>query len=73
MKVLIDQDRCHGHGRCYAIEPDLFEPVDDHGHSGFLPDGLSANDADLLARVAEVSANCPEQAITIHESESAQR
>lgn len=73
MKVLIDLDRCQGHGRCYAIEPDLFEPIDDHGHSGFLRGDLSTEDADLVARVAEVSANCPEQAITIDESEGAQR
>lgn len=73
MKVLIDEQRCAGHGRCYAIEPEMFEPVDDDGHSGFLLDELPANDAELLAKVAEVSANCPEQAITIDESECAQR
>lgn len=73
MKVLIDEQRCVGHGRCYAIQPELFEPVDDDGHSIFLPDEVPADDAELLAKVAEASANCPEQAITIDEKESAQR
>lgn len=73
MNVLIDEHRCQGHGRCYAIEPEMFEPVDDDGRSGFLLGELPADDADLLAKVAAVSANCPERAITIDESESAQR
>ena len=72
MKVRIDEQRCQGHGRCYAIEPELFDPVDDDGHSGFSLDELPAGDADLRARVAAVGANCPERAITIDESESAQ-
>ncbi len=71
MKVRIDDNRCQGHGRCYAIEPELFEPVDDDGHSGFLLDGPLTDDADLLARLHEAGANCPEHAITIDESESA--
>ena len=25
MKVHVDQDRCEGHGRCYATAPDVFE------------------------------------------------
>ncbi len=73
MKVLIDQQRCMGHGRCYAIQPEMFEPVDDDGHSGFLLDEVPTGDADLLAKVTEVSANCPEQAITIAESECVQK
>ena len=72
MKVRIDQNRCQGHGRCYSIEPEMFEPMDDHGHAVFLHEQL-VNDADLLAKVAEASANCPEHAITIDESGSALR
>ncbi|OBB27372.1 ferredoxin [Mycolicibacterium elephantis] len=72
MKVQIDEERCAGHGRCYAIEPDMFAPIDDDGHAGFLLDGPPVNAADLQAKLAEVSANCPEQAITIDESEGAQ-
>jgi ferredoxin len=73
MKVRIDEHRCQGHGRCYSIEPEMFEPVDDDGHAGFLLDGMLADDAGLLAKAMEASANCPEHAITIDESGSAQR
>src|SRR6187401_456533 len=31
MRVLIDEDRCTGHGRCYSLVPDLFD-ADDQGH-----------------------------------------
>lgn len=70
MKIVIDERRCKGHGRCYAIAPEVFEPADDDGHSGVLLDELPGNDADLLAQVAEARANCPERAITVDESGS---
>lgn len=73
MKVRIDGNRCQGHGRCYSIEPEMFEPMDDDGHAAFLLHEQLADDADLLAKVIEAGANCPEHAITIDESGSAQR
>jgi len=69
MRVRIDHNRCQGHGHCYALAPDLFEPVDDAGHSGFRLDEPLAADAELLARLVEARANCPERAITIDERE----
>ncbi len=32
MKVRLDVDACVGHGRCYALAPEVFEP-DDMGHA----------------------------------------
>jgi ferredoxin len=29
LKVDIDRTRCTGHGRCYGLAPDVFEPDDD--------------------------------------------
>ena len=29
MRVHVDEARCEGHGRCYDLAPDLFEP-DEH-------------------------------------------
>ena len=26
MRVRVDRDRCQGHGRCYSLAPELFEP-----------------------------------------------
>ena len=62
MHVRVDQDRCQGHSRCYALAPELFD-VDDLGQAherngGAVPPG-SEPDAELAA------ANCPEFAIEI--------
>jgi ferredoxin len=64
MRVRVDQDKCQGHNRCYALAPELFE-VDDLGYSherdgGVVPAGQEEN-----ARLAV--ANCPEYAISIEE------
>jgi len=63
-RVVIDEERCEGHGRCYALAPELFEP-DDLGQglvvgSGVVPDGME-HQAELAVK------NCPERAITIDE------
>jgi ferredoxin len=61
MRLKVDAVRCAGHGRCYAMFPDLFDE-DDYGHSVAYLDELA--DADLDdARVAV--GNCPEAAIGI--------
>ena len=31
MRVRVDEDLCTGHGRCYALAPEVFAP-DDRGH-----------------------------------------
>jgi ferredoxin len=64
VKVAIDDTRCEGHGRCYAIAPVLFEP-DEIGHGHVLGDGTAAPEDGELARRAV--ANCPEQAISLSE------
>jgi ferredoxin len=62
MKVHVDAERCQGHGRCYALAPDLFEP-DDLGNGSEVGDGSVPPDRQDTARLAV--ANCPEQAIEI--------
>lgn len=64
MKVHVDQQICQGHGRCYSLAAELFEP-DEVGngvelHGGIVPPGLE--DA---ARKAVL--NCPERAIILEE------
>jgi ferredoxin len=61
MKLHIDADACTGHGRCYVLAPEVFEP-DDVGHSVALVDEIPA---DLLDKAQLAAANCPESAITI--------
>ena len=61
MKVVIDTELCHGHGRCYMLAPDVFEP-DDRGHGVV----TRAEIPDDLRKQAELAAaNCPERAIEV--------
>ena len=61
MKARIDFERCTGHGRCYALCPEVFAE-DDNGYP-VLDD--SPIPADLAARVRRAADNCPESAITL--------
>ncbi len=61
MKLHIDADACTGHGRCYVLAPEVFEP-DDEGHSVGLVDEIPDG---LLDQAQLAAANCPESAITI--------
>jgi ferredoxin len=61
VKVKIDAERCTGHGRCYALAPEVFEP-DDEGHSVLLLDDVPP---ELEAKARIGVENCPEQAISI--------
>jgi ferredoxin len=66
-KVHVDQDRCQGHGRCYSLAPDLFEP-DDIGN------GIERNGGEvpehLVALARKAVDNCPELAIELQDGPS---
>ncbi len=63
VKIVLDAQRCTGHGRCYSLAPELFDS-DDEGHSVVLtpdvPEGLESQ-----ARLA--AENCPETCISLVE------
>jgi len=64
MKVTVDPDLCVGHGRCYALAPDVFAP-DDFGHCEIIvesPEGALVDQARIGAE------NCPERAISIDDA-----
>jgi ferredoxin len=61
VKVIVDRSRCTGHGRCYVLSPEVFEPDDD----GYCTTNLTEVPADLLLQVERGAANCPEEAITV--------
>ena len=61
MKVSVDLETCVGHGRCYALAPDVFGP-DDRGHCEVLMSDVGPELEDQ-ARLGE--ANCPERAIAL--------
>jgi ferredoxin len=65
MKVHVDQARCQGHGRCYAVAPELFEP-DDVGNGVEVGDGTVPAGLEEKARLAV--ANCPERAIDVEDA-----
>jgi len=60
-KVVVDADRCTGHGRCYTLAPDVFD-ADEVGHSAVLVDEVSG---ELEAQAVTAERNCPERAITL--------
>ncbi len=63
MKVRVNPDLCVGHGRCYALAPDVFG-ADDYGHA----EVLVAEVDGALAEQARIGAeNCPERAISLEE------
>ena len=63
MRIVLDTDRCTGHGRCYSLAPDLFD-CDDRGYGTVVhpevPPGLEEQ-----ARIA--ASNCPERAIQLED------
>jgi ferredoxin len=65
VKVHVDQQICQGHGRCYAVAPQVFEP-DEIGNGVERGDGTVAPEHETSARLAV--ANCPENAIQIEET-----
>jgi len=65
MNIWIDPERCSGHGRCYAVAPELFTD-DERGYGRVIGDG--AVDADQLAGARRAVLACPEGAVTLDEA-----
>lgn len=65
MRVTVLDDKCQGHGRCYALAPELFES-DELGNAVVCGDGTVGPGLEEKARMA--TDNCPEYAIVLDES-----
>jgi ferredoxin len=63
VKIILDADRCTGHGRCYSLAPELFDS-DDEGHSVVLAPGDEVR-ADLEPQARLAIENCPEDCISL--------
>jgi ferredoxin len=63
MKVAVDESRCTGHGRCYAVAPQLFAP-DEEGYNSARGSHVSI-DAGSLEAARQTVKVCPEDAITV--------
>jgi ferredoxin len=62
MQVHIDKERCTGHGRCYAVTPEVFDS-DDEGYGVVIVEGDLPEDRKHAAELAVH--NCPEHAVSI--------
>jgi ferredoxin len=62
MRVVIDRDRCSGHGRCYTLASALFVD-DDAGYGLTIADGSVG--AELVADARRAATACPERAVRI--------
>ncbi len=62
MKIHFDREKCQGHGRCYALAPNLFD-CDEEGYAVVRELGELDAAQEHSARLA--ADNCPEFAITI--------
>ena len=59
MRIVLDRAKCQGHGRCYALAPDLFES-DEEGYAALKVGDVPAGCEEQAVLAAE---NCPEYAI----------
>jgi ferredoxin len=65
VRLRVDADLCTGHGRCYALAPDVFG-ADEFGHCEILTDDV---DGALLEQATLGVQNCPERAISFEDRE----
>jgi ferredoxin len=63
-RVRLDASRCVGHGRCYALAPEVYED-DDEGHCRLR---FAELPPELLDAARRGAANCPEDALAVEES-----
>jgi ferredoxin len=63
MKVSVDSGLCTGHGRCYALCPEVFDE-DEAGHCVLLTADVPAGQE---SRARQAADNCPEQAIRVED------
>jgi ferredoxin len=61
VRIVLDTERCTGHGRCYTVGAEFYES-DDDGYCLAPPDVVPAGLEEAARRGAR---NCPEQALTI--------
>lgn len=64
MRIVLDTEKCTGHGRCYVIAR-LLVRDDERGYGSVIGDGKVPPELSELARKAVLS--CPERAITVVE------
>lgn len=64
MKIVIDRDRCEGHGQCLAAAPDVFD-LDDDGIAVLRTSEPIAEN--LAGQATAAAAVCPVAALNVDE------
>ena len=64
LRIRFDDALCVGHGRCYALAPEVFG-ADDYGHAVVL---VAEVDGPLADQARTAAANCPERAISVEDA-----
>jgi ferredoxin len=62
VRVVVDRERCQGHGRCYDLAPDVFES-DERGRVVVAVDGELPPELEPDVRIGVQ--NCPESALRL--------
>ena len=63
VRIVLEAQRCTGHGRCYSLAPELFDS-DDDGHSVVIAPEVPAG---LEAQARLAVDNCPESCISLED------
>jgi len=63
MRIDLDRNACTGHGRCYALAPEVFGADDE----GCCVPRFETIPTDLEGRAKRAAMNCPEDALTIRD------
>lgn len=65
MKITVRDERCTGHGRCYALAPELLD-YDDEGYVTIRDQTIDVPN-DQIGPAREAAATCPERAVELVE------
>lgn len=63
MEIRFDPDACVGHGRCWSLAPEVYEPDEE----GYCQDPSGPVAVELHDAARRGAASCPEDAITLVE------
>jgi ferredoxin len=69
MKIILDRDRCMGHGQCELFAPGIFQIGEDDVVEQLRE--IDPNDRMDIEAVRTAAGNCPERVITIVENSDA--
>jgi ferredoxin len=61
VRVILNAEKCQGHGRCYVLAPAVFAP-DEEGYGTVVQSEVSG---ELVAAARRGAQGCPEAAITL--------